>query len=127
MGFTRYWSTREGKIKKETIEKINLAVEIAKNDFGIVTEHSINEEKIKINGDKSQKLDYETFLITEKKENNFCKTNEMPYDVVVNAVLKLLEIDGKVYDIESDGGNEEEVADRLFLRVNTEYEKLNTK
>lgn len=51
----------------------------------------------------------------------------MPYDVVVNAVLKLLEIDGKVYDIESDGGNEEEVADRLFLRVNTEYERLNTK
>ena len=44
----------------------------------------------------------------------------MPYDVVVNAILKLLEIDGKVYDIESDGGNEEEVADRLFLRVNTE-------
>lgn len=56
MGFTRYWSTREGKIKKETIEKINLAVEIAKNDFGIVTEHSINEEKIKINGDKAKNL-----------------------------------------------------------------------
>jgi len=123
MGYTRYWSTKEGKIKKGTIEKINLAVEIAKNDFGIVTEHSINEEKIKINGDKSQKLDYETFLITEKKENNFCKTNEMPYDVVVNVVLKLLEIDGKVYDVESDGENEEELAKKLLLRVSSEYEK----
>ena len=64
-------------------------------------------------------MDHEDFVINLESNLNFCKTNEKPYDIVVNAILKLLESVKKVYDVERDDDSEEEKAEALLYKALT--------
>ena len=64
----------------------------------------INRDEIAFNGDGSEGLDHETFLITKRKGGDFTKTARKPYDAVVVSVLAYINemYPGKL-DIDSDG------------------------
>lgn len=68
-----------------------------------------------INGD--EKHSCESLVITNSAKSNFCKTNGHPYDIVINAVLKLAERHELVTNIESDGNNEEDKAEELLKKA----------
>lgn len=118
MGYTRYWENSKKPINNETLETIKNIMNIAKKDYDIDIEvKSLKNELVKLNGDSGKDLDHEDFVIDLASGFNFCKTNEKPYDVVVNAILRLLESVGKVCDVESDGDSEEEKAKELLNKA----------
>lgn len=118
MGYTRYWENTKKQIDDETLETIKNIIDIAKEDYNIdIDVKSLTNMCIKLNGDESKDLDHEDFLINLNSGFNFCKTNKKPYDVVVNAILKLLESIGKIHDVENDGDNEEEKAKELLNKA----------
>lgn len=118
MGYTRYWENKAKPIDNETLETIKNIIDIAKKDYDIDIEvKNLTNELIKLNGDESKGLDHEDFVINLKNGFNFCKTNEKPYDIVVNAILKLLESKGKIHDVEKDDDSEEEKAEELLYKA----------
>lgn len=66
----------------------------------------VNEKQIALNGSEIDDQGHESFIITKAKypDFNFCKTAEKPYDVVVVAILCIVEhfAPGKL-KISSDG------------------------
>lgn len=68
-----------------------------------------------INGDS--KYSCESLVIDDKPGSDFCKTREFPYDIVVNAVLKLAAKHGLVTDVDSDGPNREDTARELLEKA----------
>ena len=120
MGFTRYWENTKKPIDNETLETIKNIIDIAKKDYDIGIEvKELTNELIVLNGDESKDLDHEDFVINSEPNLNFCKTNEKPYDIVVNAILKLLESVKKVYDVERDDDSEEEKTEALLYKALT--------
>ena len=118
MGFTRYWENLRKPIDEETLETIKNIIDIAKKEYDIDIEiKSLTNELVMLNGDESKGLDHEDFVIDLKSGFNFCKTNEKPYDIVVNAILKLLESKGKIHDVEKDDDSEEEKAEELLYKA----------
>lgn len=118
MGFTRYWENLRKPIDEETLETIKNIIDIAKKEYDIDIEiKSLTNELVMLNGDESKGLDHEDFVIDLKSGFNFCKTNEKPYDIVVNAILKLLESKGKIHDVEKDDDSEEEKAEKLLYKA----------
>lgn len=118
MGFTRYWENLRKPIDEETLETIKNIIDIAKKEYDIdIDVKSLTNELVMLNGDENKGLDHEDFVIDLKSGFNFCKTNEKPYDIVVNAILKLLESKGKIHDVEKDDDSEEEKAEELLYKA----------
>ena len=118
MGYSRYWENLSKPISDETLEAIKNIIDIAKKDYDIDIEvKSLTNELVMLNGDENKGLDHEDFVIDLTPGFNFCKTNEKPYDVVVNAILKLLESTHKIHDVEKDDDNEEEKAKELLYKA----------
>ena len=79
---------------------------------------SINADEIRINGkDGPEDLGHEDFLIRRVSEGqlSFCKTARKPYDLVVCAILIVLDdyLPG-VYEIKSDGTTDEWMAAKTW-------------
>ena len=118
MGYTRYWENKTKPIDEERLQTIKNIIDIAKKEYDIDIEvKSLTNELVILNGDESKGLDHEDFVIDLKNGFNFCKTNEKPYDIVVNAILKLLESKGKIHDVEKDDDSEEEKAEELLYKA----------
>ena len=118
MGYTRYWENKAKQIDEETLETIKNIIDIAKKEYDIdIDVKSLTNELVMLNGDENKGLDHEDFVIDLKSGFNFCKTNEKPYDIVVNAILKLLESKGKIHDVEKDDDSEEEKAEELLYKA----------
>ena len=118
MGYTRYWENSKNLIDDKTLETIKNIIDIAKKDYDIdIDIKSLTNELVMLNGDENKGLDHEDFVIDLKSGFNFCKTNEKPYDIVVNAILKLLESTNKIRDVEKDDDNEEEKAEELLNKA----------
>lgn len=118
MGYTRYWENSKNLINDKTLETIKNIIDIAKKDYDIdIDVKSLTNELVMLNGDENKGLDHEDFVIDLTPGFNFCKTNEKPYDIVVNAILKLLESTNKIHDVEKDDDNEEEKAEELLNKA----------
>lgn len=118
MGYTRYWENLSKPISNETLETIKNIIDIAKKDYDIdIDVKALTNMYIKLNGNENKCLDHEDFVIDLIPGFNFCKTNEKPYDIVVNAILKLLESTNKIHDVEKDDDNEEEKAEELLYKA----------
>lgn len=118
MGFTRYWENSKNLIDDKTLEAIKNIIDIAKQDYDIdIDVKALTNMYIKLNGDENKGLDHEDFVIDLTPGFNFCKTNEKPYDIVVNAILKLLESTNKIHDVKKDDDNEEEKAEELLYKA----------
>jgi len=118
MGYTRYWENSKNLIDDKTLETIKNIIDIAKQDYDIdIDVKTLTNMYIKLNGDENKGLDHEDFVIDLTPGFNFCKTNEKPYDIVVNAILKLLESTNKIHDVEKDDDNEEEKAEELLYKA----------
>ena len=118
MGYTRYWENSKNLIDDKTLETIKNIIDIAKQDYNIdIDVKALTNMYIKLNGDENKGLDHEDFVIDLTPGFNFCKTNEKPYDIVVNAILKLLESTHKIHDVEKDDDNEEEKAEELLYKA----------
>lgn len=127
MGYTRYWNRTDKKITKEFLDDCEKIIKLAESDYGIKLSRYgedgddrplIREDKIMINGDS--KYSCESLVIDNKPGSDFCKTREYPYDIVVNAVLKLAAKHGLVTDVSCDGPNAEDTARELLQKVITE-------
>lgn len=126
MGYTRYWNRTETQITKAFVDECAAIVKIAESDYKIkLTRYGqgdeddfplITEEKIMINGDAKHSCK-SLVLINDSADFDFCKTNEHPYDIVVNAVLKLAEKHGLIKDVDNDGPNEEEKTEELLRKA----------
>jgi hypothetical protein len=128
MGFTRYWENSKNLIDDKTLETIKNIIDIAKQDYDIdIDVKALTNMYIKLNGDESKDLDHEDFVIDLIPGFNFCKTNEKPYDIVVNAILKLLESTNKIHDVEKDDDSEEEEAEKLLNKALSMKEILKIK
>lgn len=128
MGFTRYWENSKNLIDDKTLETIKNIIDIAKQDYDIdIDVKALTNMYIKLNGDESKGLDHEDFVIDLTPGFNFCKTNEKPYDIVVNAILKLLESTNKIHDVEKDDDSEEEKAEELLNKALSMKEILKIK
>lgn len=125
MGYTRYWTRTDKPIDDELIDAINDIIADCKNR-GIVIkdgygegEPIVNKNGILFNGDASTRLDYETFYITNDKEElntwQFCKTARKPYDYAVREALKAAEQLGFVTKVSDDGENNEIISDADYL------------
>lgn len=101
---------------------VKAIIDAAKDD-GIITcdDHGvgypiINDYEIRFNGSRTLKQDYEGFAIGINSNPIWdnCKTNYMPYDSAVGAVLRLAQVYGYVYDVGRDGDWNEEEVDKLY-------------
>lgn len=64
------------------------------------------DEDIALNGDKSTRNDYESFVLTRKPDGfSFVKTYEKPYDAVVVSILDVAKKLVKGLSVRSDGGS----------------------
>ena len=124
MGYTRYWNRTDEKITKEFLDGCESIIKLAESDYGIRLSRYgeddndkplISEDKIMINGDINHSC--EPLVIDNKPGSDFCKTNGHPYDIVVNAVLKLAAKHGLVTDVDSDGPNRENTARELLQKA----------
>ena len=125
MGYTRYWTRTDKPIDDELIDAINDIIADCKNRGIIIKdgygegEPIVNENGILFNGDASTRLDYETFYITNDKEElntwQFCKTARKPYDYAVREALKIAEKLGFVTKVSDDGNNNEIISDADYL------------
>lgn len=127
MGYTRYWYMGEGtEFSDEFLVRVKEAFEYAETKcrpsikicgpygYGkpIVTKHGIY-----FNGSAELGQDYETCEINFADDFNFCKTKRLPYDCVVNAVLKLAKTYGYISKVMSDGENDEARARRIYKHI----------
>ena len=127
MGYTRYWNRTDKKITKEFLDDCEKIIKLAESDYGIKLSRYgeddndkplISEYKIIVCGDINYSC--EPLVINNKAGSDFCKTREYPYDIVVNAVLKLAAKHGLVTDVSCDGPNAEDTARELLRKVITE-------
>lgn len=126
MGYTRYWEGTSTKYDDATMDIIKEIVNIAKSDYGIIIrgpdgtgDPVISKEYIGLNGDLSNNLEYESFVVPNGTDFgfNFCKTARQPYDIVVNAIMQLLKKKKVIIKCSSDGENEEKQAKALLKKA----------
>ena len=145
MGYTRYWRSRDTRIDPITgsdkfsadfVEEVKKIVAIADSDFGIKLGDGwgegkpvISENLIELNGREDLDEDCESFVLEASSEGckfQFCKTERLPYDSVVLAVLRLARDYGYVQKISSDGPNKQSKANALYHVADGRYDKLKT-
>ncbi len=128
MGYTRYYSMTGKKPDQTFLDTVRKIIQIGEEQFDIsikgwdgLCHPVVNEKGISLNGDNTEtRMGCETFLLNFEIEPDseeawmFCKTREKPYDIVVNAVLRLAEREGLVTDVGADGPSREEEAERLL-------------
>lgn len=125
MGYTRYWKVNKyDKFSDEFMTAVKDAIWYAENkcrprikigDINGEGKAEITPHYIAFNGDASVDNDYESFVIEcTEPQFNFCKTARLPYDAVVNAVLRIARDYGYVYDVSSDGPNDNARAKRIY-------------
>ena len=124
MGYTRYWKRTDEEIDQGVVDMAKDIIDMAEKDYGIKVgdamgngEPIIDAEHIVFNGDATKQEDYETFYVGPETGFEFCKTARQPYDIVVNAMLKMLKEQGIVKDVSSDGDNCEHEAKELLDRA----------
>lgn len=110
MGYTRYWDRTEKPITRQFVEEVKKVFDECKakgitlKDGWGENEPIVTDELIDFNGDASQELDCENFLMTnEDRGFNFCKTREYPYDYAVEEILKIAEEMKLVKNVSNDG------------------------
>ena len=127
MGYTRYWKKKDSKeFGKNTLDKIQEIIKLGEEELKIKIRNGIGEEEpilkpdtIAINGAVEDNEDYESFYLTANDESfNFCKTARKKYDAIINAILMILEDEDYIYDVSSDGFNDEITACYLYSLVN---------
>lgn len=79
----------------------------------------IDMNRIWLNGDGSRGLDHETYSLIsgEAPEFDFCKTAQKPYDLVVNALLRIAKEYGCVENVSDDGENLNAKAEELVAEA----------
>ena len=109
MGFTRYWNRTEKQITKDFVDTVkDIVAESQKDGIQIRDGEGtgtpvITTQGIFLNGDASNGLDYESFVLTNFGGGfDFCKTQGKPYDKVVARVLTEAEKCGLVTRVSSD-------------------------
>lgn len=121
MAYARKWKMRNSWFYDSFLAGVKAIINAAEKD-GITICGPNGEGKPKINfgnvifnGSKAKNEDYESFGIGNySSDYDFCKTARQPYDSVVGAVLRLALDYGYVYDVGSDGDNEEAELDKLY-------------
>jgi len=117
MGYTHHYQQNRSFTTKEwndLVDTIHLIIFNAKEDGVVIkggtgeNSQEITKDYIGLNGDGSQGLNYEPFIISKRIVNrklSFCKTNKFPYDGVVVSILNYInQTFNGVLDIDSDGG-----------------------
>ena len=121
-GYSNYWDHTEDFTNSEWSKIVRLAKAAIKTaeKHGIVIRDGwgkgkpvVNNKEIYLNGDASQNLDHETFLLTKKRDmtkkysdpgSGFTKTARKPYDAVVATILVgIKKIAPKKFEPKSDG------------------------
>ncbi len=112
MGYTHYWETRKRPTSKQwdKIQKAVASLLNSDNIMGLVQYESdkatppiVSAEVIRFNG--IDEKGHETFYLDREPTGfEFCKTAEKPYDIVVTAVLVIVEgYAPDCYSVTSDG------------------------
>jgi len=109
MGYTHYWTPKE--VSKEQFAEFlsvckklrkNLSKDILIKGWDGTGRPQFDQKGVGFNGDATEDLDHETFLITPEPTDNFCKTARKPYDLLVSACL-IAAYEILKYDVSSDG------------------------
>ena len=93
----------------------------------------ITDSRISFNGDKSNKLNHDTFLIPRDYDTwsgdicwTFCKTARKPYDIAVClAILCFKQVYGEDFKFHSDGDMRTEEGWRTAKQILKHYNKQN--
>ena len=126
MGYTRCWITTGNFYDAQTVKVIKKIIEIAKTDYNIkikgyngTGKPTVNTKQISLNGDKNNNLENETFFVENGVKTNFdfCKTARKPYDIVVNAIIQLLEEEDIIQNPRCGEGNNEKEAKELLQKA----------
>lgn len=132
MGYTRYWACTGKKFTQEFADLNRAVVSIADKEYGIVIRNGLGEDKptidteqIWLNGDGSKGLDHETYYLKsgDKATFDFCKTAQKPYDLVVNALLRIAEEYGYVKNVTNDGQYLDADAENLVAKAKALVQK----
>lgn len=117
MGYTRYYTvvnttTFNQKFLKEVkqiIKEAHIKHNVIIRGWDGKGSPTITKTKISLNGDGDTGHDCETFLMYSGAAHfNACKTRQLPYDMVVKAILLLAESYGYVRYVSSDGQSVED-------------------
>lgn len=123
MGYTHYWTSRgfTGKEWSQLTSATNSIIDRAKQS-GIEVAGSdsegtalINDLQIALNGPRGAAC--EPFKLSRTAGRGFCKTEQLPYDAVVVAVLIAAEATGAL-TWTSDGRDEDHAAGRRLAEGN---------
>jgi len=109
MGYTHYWTPKEVS-KEQFAEFVSVCKKLNKNlpkdilikGWNGTGKPQFDQYGVGFNGDASEDLDHETFLITPEPSDSFCKTARKPYDLLVSACL-IAAYEILKYDVSSDG------------------------
>jgi hypothetical protein len=132
MGYTRYWSCTGKKFTQEFADLNRAVVSIADKEYGIIIRNGLGEgeptidtEQIWLNGDGTKGLDHETYYLKSGDDSSFdfCKTAQKPYDLVVNALLRIAEEYGYVKNVTNDGSYLDADAENLVAKAKTLVQK----
>lgn len=128
MGYTHYWSQKE-EATKEQVAQVLKEIEImhkalpaySKSGGGYCGDKELklcswdgsgtpefNEENIAFNGDATEGMDHESFVVNFKSTGfQFCKTARKPYDMM--ACLSLLSLANNIpsFSYSSDGNKDD--------------------
>jgi hypothetical protein len=108
MGYTQYWTVTE-PIPASVFTDAKLLIDEARTRRIVIAgwngdgEPTATDSEIRLNGDRSEDLDHETFMLEQTTKLNFCKTARKPYDAVVAAILIRLKEALPSTDVLSDG------------------------
>ena len=124
MGYTRYWTRTDRPINQDVVDGVKeILDDCARKGIAIRGplgdgEPIVSLEKIAFNGngEGTNDLSHESFVIDEDNTWNFCKTARKPYDLAVRRVLVLLEDYDIVKDVSSDGPNERICTDEEYIK-----------
>lgn len=133
MGYTRYWNAIDAKdLSSRDVAKFvkmaQRAADIAKDKYGLklaswdgTGEPEISTSQIVFNGDSQNSEDCESFILLDgKKGFNFTKTEELPYDMLVGAILTIAADCGIVTKVTSDGPSKYE-EEAWYIYLMTKY------
>ena len=118
MSFTRYWKRTDKEIDQDVVDMAKKIIDYAENNYHIKLagldgcgSPRINTGNIMFNGDVRNGEACEGFSLNSIFYSDtdllHCETNRRPYDIVVNAMLKMLEAQGIVKDVSYDDDEEE--------------------
>lgn len=125
MGYTRYWKRSEKPITEDFVEEVRDIIRTSakkgiaiRNAFGVDNPViTLNEISFNGNARADKDLSHESFVLDNTRFGfDFCKTARKPYDYTVRKVLRAAERHGLVYDVNSDGRNEQIYTDEEYIK-----------